>query len=665
MDAILLTQSFSGWDQQCYRITNSTLVQFKKEVTSFADIVSGDKSQIEREYELTHLDCAVTLEADSEPVFQIDINHIQLFLKFFGDQRMQQFAAWLRILASCKPSTLNPKCTERPMASNICFSLYHTLQRLYHHHRHCKPQFVLPTKAYREQHLSSIQHIYYELAVHYNINVLFAADFNLLFNALLYMLANLPTSLFTFKYQQKLAALIGDILSDSTSCPDAAAKSKEEQDQVEQDQVEQEHRDKHIARLDDRDALGSIKNAFIRYYTKDKKLYKQKNGFALFHRYGFLSLLFTFLNFVYNTHQHNIELDVFATLMANALRSAQADTQSVDMDSFYAAEQNFRILVKVCIYYVHEIFASPRKVPWKVYTLLTDSGNERASVDQYNELVKERSQHRQYILDAQKLEKSLEIKNRKWHFKTYRNCFVGRDAIETIINLKFATNAPQAIEFGDKLRQCHIIQHVEQQHTFKNEKLFYRFLPGYDQRIDLERTPHSIAHLKIHRNEQFDASLDDRRKRTLEVEDSKLQDMAIEFSAMSDSRLSMSGMGGPHVSSGSEVFGAHLAKRSLTDGSLNEGKEHEYDSNDDNHGHRYHPPPDIAVKTATTSSWDNLNAATHHDRQIMRPITPHYDQASTNREDNNVMRLYDDKHEHEQIVELIEEPTAEEEEEKQ
>lgn len=48
-----------------------------------------------------------------------------------------------------------------------------------------------------------------------------------------------------------------------------------------------------------------------------------------------------------------------------------------------------------------------------------------------------------------------------------------------MIKLNYASSIQQAIDFGNRLMQADIIQHVERDHTFKNEKLYYRFTEYY------------------------------------------------------------------------------------------------------------------------------------------------------------------------------------------
>ena len=83
---------------------------------------------------------------------------------------------------------------------------------------------------------------------------------------------------------------------------------------------------------------------------------------------------------------------------------------------------------------------------------------------------------------AKELQNWLDIKDRKWHFRSYPQCFIGRAAVKCMVDLKFVQDEKEAISFGNKLIEFNIIEHVEKEHLFRNEHLFYRFVDGFDDR---------------------------------------------------------------------------------------------------------------------------------------------------------------------------------------
>jgi len=70
----------------------------------------------------------------------------------------------------------------------------------------------------------------------------------------------------------------------------------------------------------------------------------------------------------------------------------------------------------------------------------------------------------------------VEIAERRYHLKTYPQCFIGRDAVAWIVK-HFNLPQEEAIALGQRLVEEKWICHVTNEHPFENEYLFYRFLP--------------------------------------------------------------------------------------------------------------------------------------------------------------------------------------------
>ena len=73
-------------------------------------------------------------------------------------------------------------------------------------------------------------------------------------------------------------------------------------------------------------------------------------------------------------------------------------------------------------------------------------------------------------------EGGLEIKDRKYRFKTYAKCFVGTQFVKWLIVSKFANDEKEAVLLGQKMNEKGLFFHVCRDHEFKNEELFYRFI---------------------------------------------------------------------------------------------------------------------------------------------------------------------------------------------
>mgnify|MGYP000580433401 CR=1 FL=1 len=67
----------------------------------------------------------------------------------------------------------------------------------------------------------------------------------------------------------------------------------------------------------------------------------------------------------------------------------------------------------------------------------------------------------------------LEIKDRQYHLRRYRSCFVGSELIALLIE-KLAISSESALALAKQLELAGHIRHVVGSHPFKDEYLFYR-----------------------------------------------------------------------------------------------------------------------------------------------------------------------------------------------
>jgi len=79
-----------------------------------------------------------------------------------------------------------------------------------------------------------------------------------------------------------------------------------------------------------------------------------------------------------------------------------------------------------------------------------------------------------WLIQIMRDKDGIEIKDRWYNFKFYRQCFVGCEAVKWLMETQ---NISQelAIQLGQILLDRGIIHHVHDQHNFRNEFLFYRF----------------------------------------------------------------------------------------------------------------------------------------------------------------------------------------------
>ena len=71
-------------------------------------------------------------------------------------------------------------------------------------------------------------------------------------------------------------------------------------------------------------------------------------------------------------------------------------------------------------------------------------------------------------------EQGVEIKTRRHKLKLYPRSFLGNEAVDWIVK-KVKVSRPDAIALGQKMLDKEIFHHVNNEHSFKDEPLFYRF----------------------------------------------------------------------------------------------------------------------------------------------------------------------------------------------
>ena len=80
---------------------------------------------------------------------------------------------------------------------------------------------------------------------------------------------------------------------------------------------------------------------------------------------------------------------------------------------------------------------------------------------------------------AEAFRQGVSIEDRKYHFKTYKQCFVGKEAVDYLVQSGAAANRQDAVELGRALQATYLFEHVTRDHLFADDYLFFRFLdPG-------------------------------------------------------------------------------------------------------------------------------------------------------------------------------------------
>ena len=104
-------------------------------------------------------------------------------------------------------------------------------------------------------------------------------------------------------------------------------------------------------------------------------------------------------------------------------------------------------------------------------------------------MTNEASKDTQATFDADNLEaltasvkRVLDIRDRKYGLppKTYRKCFVGSEAVHTMVAEGIAGDDEDAVRIGNMMLNAGVLHHVLDAHLFENKNLFYRFISDED-----------------------------------------------------------------------------------------------------------------------------------------------------------------------------------------
>mmetsp|Transcript_27041 Transcript_27041/g.57889 ORF Transcript_27041/g.57889 Transcript_27041/m.57889 type:complete len:692 (+) Transcript_27041:225-2300(+) len=77
---------------------------------------------------------------------------------------------------------------------------------------------------------------------------------------------------------------------------------------------------------------------------------------------------------------------------------------------------------------------------------------------------------------ALRFKQNVKLEDRKFRLKTYKQVFVGTDAVDYFIKSGAASSREDAVELGKALQQMNILEHVFRDHGFEDAYLFYRIV---------------------------------------------------------------------------------------------------------------------------------------------------------------------------------------------
>jgi hypothetical protein len=99
-----------------------------------------------------------------------------------------------------------------------------------------------------------------------------------------------------------------------------------------------------------------------------------------------------------------------------------------------------------------------------------------SSIEKNNPIDKSRLSEREEAF--QRIYKGIEVKTRRYNLRSYKKCFVASDAVDFMVTSGWATSREDAVRIGVELQmKFNMFEHVEdpEKHTFKDEKLFFKF----------------------------------------------------------------------------------------------------------------------------------------------------------------------------------------------
>jgi hypothetical protein len=77
---------------------------------------------------------------------------------------------------------------------------------------------------------------------------------------------------------------------------------------------------------------------------------------------------------------------------------------------------------------------------------------------------------------ATKFKENVKIADRSYRLKTYKQCFVGNEAVDYLVDSGATISREDAVVLGKALMEMRLFEHVCRDHDFRDEYLFYRFV---------------------------------------------------------------------------------------------------------------------------------------------------------------------------------------------
>jgi hypothetical protein len=91
--------------------------------------------------------------------------------------------------------------------------------------------------------------------------------------------------------------------------------------------------------------------------------------------------------------------------------------------------------------------------------------------------------------------------------KTYKQCFVGTEAVDFLVSSGIASSREKAAQIGKAIQKAGFFSHVTNAHEFEDEYLFYRFSQNGDNDDANYSDTSSVQHSGMPEDELADVTL--------------------------------------------------------------------------------------------------------------------------------------------------------------
>lgn len=94
------------------------------------------------------------------------------------------------------------------------------------------------------------------------------------------------------------------------------------------------------------------------------------------------------------------------------------------------------------------------------------------------------------------LPEMLDIKTHTYRLKGYPDTFVGKEAVDKMVQTKLCLTRHEAVDKMNELMRFGLLYHVTKEHTFKDDGLFYKLANSVDLKLELNKFGSKIDSLR-------------------------------------------------------------------------------------------------------------------------------------------------------------------------